>query len=101
MQHELHRVDRLGRRPPASAGTILANGPDSYNILGSHTYATTGTFTINVTLTDTGRSGSTTVAGTTINVTSNGPVNSTPNPIVSAANVAASPLTAQGATVTG
>ncbi len=85
----------------ASAGTIEPTGAGSYDILGSHTYTATGTFTVNVTLTDNGSTGSTTVAGTTINVTSTGPVNSIPNPIVSTTNVAAAPLTAQGATVTG
>ncbi len=85
----------------ATAGTVALTGGNSYNILGSHTYTTTGTFTVNVTLTDTGSTGSTTVAGTTINVTSTGPVNSVPNPIVSTSNVAAAALTAQGATATG
>ncbi len=84
-----------------SPGTIQANGPNSYNVLGSHTYAAGGTFTVNVTLTDNGSTGTTTVVGTTINVTSTGPVPSTPNPIVSSANITAFPLTAQGATVAG
>ena len=52
-------------------------------------------------MTDQGTSGSTVVAGTTIKVTSNGPVNSTPNPIVSSADIATAPLTAQGVTITG
>ncbi len=90
-----------GDGTPATAGTIVANGTGGYNIQGSHTYATTGAFTIDVTLTNNSTSGTTTVSGTTINVTSNGPVNSTPNPIVSTANTAAAPLRAQGATVSG
>jgi hypothetical protein len=90
-----------GDSTPATAGTIVANGTGGYNIVGSHTYTATGTFTINVTLTDNSTSGTTTVAGTTFNVTSNGPVNSTPNPIVSTANVAAAALLAQGTTVSG
>ena len=86
----------------ASIGTIQPNGgTNGYNILGSHTYAAAGTYTVDVTLTDLGSTGTTTVAGTTINVTSNGPVNSTPNPIVSTASTAAAPLIAQGVPVSG
>ena len=85
-----------------SIGTIQPNGgSNGYNILGSHTYAAAGAYTVNVTLIDLGSTGSAVVAGTTINVTSNGPVNSAPNPIVSPASAAAAPLNAQGATVSG
>ncbi len=71
-----------------SPGTIQPSSPTSYNVLGTHTYAKTGTFSVKVTLTDLGSSGSTFVGGATINVTSTGPVASTPSPIVSTANVA-------------
>ncbi len=90
-----------GDGTPASAGVIQANGLNNYDIIGSHTYAASGTFTVNVTLTDLGSMGSTTVGGTLFTVTSNGPVNSIPNPILSVATVAAASLSAQGATVTG
>ncbi len=86
----------------ATAGTITANGGGSFNILGTHTYATAGPFIINVTLTDQQTVGSATVAATTVTITANGPVNSSPDPIVSAANSSSSAgLSAQGATVTG
>ncbi len=90
-----------GDGTPVSSGTVTATGSGTYDILGSHTYAAAGTYTVNVTLTDQGSTGSTVVGGTTINVTSTGPVSSTPNPIVSTANTAAAPLKAQGATVSG
>lgn len=70
-----------------TGGTITPVGTTGFQVAGNHTYAASGPFTVRVTLTDQGTSGTTTVGGTTINVTSNGPVNSTPNPIVSTANV--------------
>ena len=70
-----------------SAGTITPNGTGGYEVTGSHTYAASGSYTVDVTLTDQGTSGTTTVGGTTINVTSNGPVLSTPSPIASTANI--------------
>jgi large repetitive protein len=90
----------------ASIGTIQPNGSNSagtlgYNILGSHTYAASGTYTVDVTLTDLGSIGTSTVAGTTINVTSTGPVSSSPSPIVSTASTAAAALTAQGVPISG
>ena len=72
----------------ATPGTISLTGATTYDILGSHTYATSGTYTVNVTLTDLSTSGTTTVGSTTINVISNGPQASTPSPIVSTADVA-------------
>ncbi len=85
-----------GDASPVTAGTIVPTGGGDYDIVGSHTYAAAGTFSVAVTLTDFSTSGTTTVAGTTFNVTSNGPVFSTPNPIVSTADIIAAPLTAQG-----
>src|SRR5262249_14592885 len=82
-------------------GTVQSNGANSYNILGSHTYFANGSHTVNIPLTDLGSAGTTPVAGTTINVTSTGPVPSSPSPILSSASVAVSRLTAQGATVKG
>ena len=92
-----------GNGTVATPGTITANGGGSFNVVGTHTYNTAGPFIINVTLTDTQTVGSATVAATTVTVTSNGPVNSSPNPIVSAANSSSSSagLGAQGGTVTG
>ncbi len=84
-----------------SIGTIQSNGSNGYNILGSHTYAAAGPYSVHVTLTDLGSSGTTTVGGTTINVTSTGPVNSSPSPIVSSASIAAAPIVAQGVPVSG
>jgi hypothetical protein len=86
-----------------TTGTITPNGTGGYNVTGSHTYAAAKTsYTVNVTLTALGISGSAPVGGgTTINVTSTGPVASTPNPIASTATIAAAPLTAMGATVRG
>src|SRR5262249_11844062 len=43
-----------GDNTPASSGTIQSNGPNAYNILGSHTYTAAGNHTVNVTLTDLG-----------------------------------------------
>ena len=77
-----------GDTTPPTAGTITLLGTGSYEITGSHTYAASGNYPVDVTLTDQNTSGTTTVGGTTINVTSNGPVLSTPNPIVSTVNVA-------------
>ncbi len=84
-----------------TAGTITPNGTGGFQVTGSHTYAASGTYTVDVTLTDQNTSGTATVGGATINVTSNGPVSSTPSPIVSSADVGAAPLAAMGATVTG
>jgi len=85
-----------------SPGTIQASGSNSFNILGSHTYSTGGTFTVTVALTDLGSTGSAVVSGVTINVTSTGPVASTPNPIASTAVVGAAPLTGSaGNVITG
>lgn len=84
-----------------SPGTFQLTGPNRYNVLGSHTYTASGTFTITVTLTDLGSTGSTVVGVTAIHVTSTGPVPSTPDPIISTADIAVSTLTAQGATVAG
>ena len=78
-----------GDGTPTSGGTIVANGTTSYDVTGGHTYAEPGTYTVGVTVTTLGSTGSTTVSGTTINVTSNGPVNSVPDPIPSTADVAA------------
>ena len=85
----------------SSTGLIQPSGPNSYNILGTHIYSANGTHTINVALTDNGGTGTTLISGVRINVTSTGPVSSTPSPIVSSANVTAAPLTAMGATVRG
>jgi large repetitive protein len=90
-----------GDGSPSSAGTVQLTGANSYNILGSHTYAKSGTFTVDVSLTDLGSMGSTTVGGSSITVTSTGPVNSVPNPILSTASTSAASLSAQGVTVTG
>ena len=84
-----------------SPGTIQASGPNSYNILGSHTYAADRDLYHQRHPDRHGEHGTTTVAGTTINVTSTGPVPSTPNPIVSSADVAAVPADGQGATIRG
>lgn len=70
-----------------TGGTITPIGTTGFQVAGSHIYTASGPFTVNVTLTDQSTSGTTTVGGTTINVTSNGPVVSTPSPIVSTANV--------------
>ena len=75
----------------ASAGTVVSAGSDTFEVLGSHTYAAAGTFPVAVTLVDQNTSGSTVVSGTTINVTASGPVNSTPNPIASSVVVASAP----------
>ncbi|MHB1558657.1 MAG: beta strand repeat-containing protein, partial [Isosphaeraceae bacterium] len=74
-----------------TGGTITPVGTTGFQVEGSHTYAASGPYTVNVTLTDQSTSGTTTVpttpVSTTLNVTSSGPVNSTPSPIVSTANV--------------
>ena len=90
-----------GDGTPSSGGSILANGTTGYDVLGNHTYAHPGTYPVNVTLTDLGSTGSTVVGGTTINVVSQGPVNSSPNPIASTAAVATAPLSAQGVPIRG
>lgn len=85
-------------------GMLTPGGPYSYEITGSHTYAASGTYTVAVTLTDQGTSGSATVSGTTINVTSHGPVGSVPAPIDTTATISpapAAPLIATGVPVTG
>ncbi len=90
-----------GDSTAASSGQIVSTGPGAFEVLGSHTFAATGTFPVNVTLSALGATGSTTVGGTTIVVTTTGPVASTPSPIVSSATVAAAPLSAQGAPIAG
>ena len=90
-----------GDGTPSSGGFILANGTTGYDVLGNHTYAHPGTYPVNVTLTDLGSNGSTVVGGTTINVVSQGLVNSSPDPIASTAAVAAAALTAQGVPIRG
>jgi uncharacterized protein (TIGR03118 family) len=90
-----------GDSTTATAGTVTPNGTGGFDVTGSHTYAQSGKYTVDVTLTDQSTSGTTTVGGTTINVTSNGPVNSSPNPIASTADIAAAPLIAQGVPVSG
>jgi uncharacterized protein (TIGR03118 family) len=69
-----------------SAGTITPTGSGTYQVNGSHTYAASGSYSVAVTLTDLGTSGSATVSGTTINVTSNGPLS--PVSVASTANIA-------------
>ena len=92
-RHGRHFVASInwGDGTPSSGGSILANGTTGYDVLGNHTYAHPGTYPVNVTLTDLGSTGSTVVGGTTINVVSQGPVNSSPNPIASTAAVATAP----------
>lgn len=90
-----------GDGSPTSNGTIVSDGTSSYDIQGSHTYASGGNYTVNVTLTDLGSSGTTVVGSTTLTVTSQGPVASSPSPIVSTAVVAAASLTAHGVPVSG
>ncbi len=79
-----------GDGTPTSGGTIAANGTISFDIQGGHTYAQPGTYTADVTLTCLTSTTATVVAGTTINVTADGPVNAVPNPIPSTADVTAS-----------
>ena len=93
-----------GDGSPTSAGTITPNGtgrPTTISRAAAYLWPLPGTYNVNVTLTDLGSSGTTVVGGATIDVTSNGPVNSTPNPIVSSAGIVAAPLLAQGVPITG
>ncbi len=92
-----------GDSTASTGGVIVANGTTGFDILGSHTYANPGPYTVDVSLTALGNVGSTsTVVGTTIiTLITSGQSNSTPDPIPSSVNVSAAPLAAAGVPVSG
>ncbi|WP_165226922.1 Ig-like domain-containing protein [Aquisphaera insulae] len=87
-----------GDLTPSTAGVILANGTDGFDVLGNHVYANPGTYPVSVTVTNLGTSGSATVGGTFITVTGTA---AAPVTIPSTADVAAAMLSAQGVPVSG
>ena len=85
-----------------NAGSVIAASvAGNFDVVGSHTYAAAGTYPVHVTLTALGSTNSIVVGGTTILVTSQGPVASTPNPIASTATLPTPPLTAEGTPISG
>ena len=84
-----------------SAGTVISTGANAYAVLGTHTYAFANDYTIDVTLTDFGGTGMNIVSGTTLTINSTGPVNTSPEPIVSSADIAAGTLAVSVTNVTG
>ncbi len=75
-----------------SAGTIVANGTNGFQVLGSHTYtekSPTGTFQVAVTVTDAGSLRSFTSGGTPVTIQDNAGATTVPSPIPVTASVAA------------
>jgi hypothetical protein len=89
-----------GDSSTTTAGTILANGTSGFQVFGSHTYATPGTNTIKVTVTDEGSHRRfTPVGGVPVTIVDNLGAVTTPTPITVTAAVASAPLSGQSAVV--
>jgi len=91
--------------PDVTGGTIVALGTNGFQVLGSHTYTTpspTGTYTVNVVVTDTGSLRSFTPAGgVPVTIQDNAGATTAPNPIASTATIADALLSPLGATIYG
>ena len=76
----------------SSAGTIVANGTNGFQVFGSHTYTAkslTGTFPVTVTVTDAGSLRSFTTGGALVTIQDNPGATTVPSPIPVTASVAA------------
>ncbi|MDR3635517.1 MAG: hypothetical protein P4L84_17060 [Isosphaeraceae bacterium] len=78
-----------GDGTPSTIGTVVKDPVSGFDVLGSHTYAAAGTFSVAVSVADNGNTAKTTVAGVPISVTDPGGASTTVN---STANVTAQPF---------
>jgi hypothetical protein len=88
--------------PDVSAGTITELAPDNgvvnFQVLGTHTYTTQGSFTVNVTVYDTGssRTFTPTSGSVPVTITANSGALTLVTPITTTSNVYSAPITAYG-----
>jgi hypothetical protein len=73
-----------GDGSPTTPGVIVSNGPGAFAVVGSHTYGSSNTFPITVTVTDKGSKGSVTANGVT---TTTSDIGGATTSIASTANV--------------
>jgi hypothetical protein len=98
----LATIDWGDPSPDLTAGTIVELAPVAgvvtFEVLGTHTYTTQGTFTASVTIYDKGSSRTFTPTGATVpvTITANAGATTAVSPIASAATVASAPITATG-----
>jgi hypothetical protein len=84
----------------STAGTIVANGTNGFQVFGSHIYRSEGSYTIKVTVTDAGSTRRFTPSGgVPVTIVDSAGATTTPAPITVVASVASAPLSAQGTVI--